>query len=120
MPIREPIRQLQRWASQSLANTFALRAAQIAIASSLMVALISLILIYWIEKNTLEARLLEKSQRVAERVETAVGIIESSASDLSRNPMFMTALLDEELHPLGKSRNSLGVVRGVFGERLSE
>jgi signal transduction histidine kinase len=88
------LQQLQRWSNQSLANTFAFRAALIAIASSLMVALISLAVIYWVEKATLTDQLHEKSRRIVERIEAVVGIVESSAADLAKNPMFMTALLD--------------------------
>jgi signal transduction histidine kinase/CheY-like chemotaxis protein/HPt (histidine-containing phosphotransfer) domain-containing protein len=89
-----PFQRLRRWSNQSLANTFALRAALIAIASSLMVAMISLAVIYWVEQVTLVDRLHEKSQRAAKRIEAAIGIMESAALDLTKNPMFMTALLD--------------------------
>ena len=85
---------LRRWNKRSLANTFALRAALIAIVSSLVVVLISLAVIYWVERSTLQERLQEKAARVAERVEGAIEVVESAAFALSKSSMFTTALLD--------------------------
>jgi len=85
---------LLRWDKRSLANTFALRAAFIAIVSSLVVVLISLAVIYWVERSTLQERLQEKAARVAERVEGAIVVVESAAFALSKSSMFTTALLD--------------------------
>lgn len=90
------IQRFQSWRTRSLANAFALRAAQIAIASSLMVAMISLLAIYLVERASLADRLHEKSQRVAERLAAAIDIVESSVGDLAKNPIFMTALLDSK------------------------
>lgn len=85
---------LRDWRNRSLANVFALRAALIAIASCLVVALISLVVIYWIELNTLHEQLQEKANRFAERVEGAIVVVESAVDDLSNSPLFTTALLD--------------------------
>lgn len=94
MNFRQPIDSLRRWRSASLANTFALHAALIAIASMVLVALMSLTVIYWVESNTLRERLQEKSGRVNERLEASIAVVESSTAALARNPMFMSALLD--------------------------
>lgn len=85
---------LQQWNDRSLANSFALRAALIAVASSLLVALISLIVIFSVEQATLQKSLQEKTVRLADRIEGAINTIEGAVTDLSKNPMFMTALLD--------------------------
>ena len=94
MNFREPLNALRRWRTSSLANTFALRAAFIAIASIVVVALMSLAVIYWVEASTQHERLQEKSGRVVERLEASINVVESSVTALAKNPMFMTALLD--------------------------
>ncbi len=94
MSIRESLNALRRWSQSSLANTFALRAALIAIVSSLVVALISLTVIYWVERTTHHQHLQERAGRFAERFESSIDIVESTALALARNPMFITALLD--------------------------
>jgi signal transduction histidine kinase len=91
-----PLEAIRRWRTSSLANTFALQAAFIAIASIAVVALMSLAVIYWVEASTQHERLQEKSGRVAERVEAAINVVESSVTALAKNPMFMTALLDSK------------------------
>jgi len=85
---------LQRWRTSSLANTFALHAAFMSVASIVLVALMSLAIIYTTESSTLHERLRDKSVRVAERIEAAIGVVENSVAALSNNPMFMTALTD--------------------------
>ena len=85
---------LQQWNDRSLANSFALRAALIAVASSLVVALISLIVIFSVEQATLQASLEEKARRLVDRIEGTINTVESGVTDLSKNPMFTTALLD--------------------------
>ena len=85
---------LQRWSHQSLANAFALRAAVIAIGSSLVVALISLAVIFWVEEASLHAHLQDRAKSVAERVERSIDVVESAVADLAVSSMFMTALLD--------------------------
>jgi signal transduction histidine kinase/CheY-like chemotaxis protein len=87
---------LRQWHDRSLANSFALRAALIAVGSSLVVALISLIVIFSVEKATLRTSLQEKTGRLLERIEGVINIAESAATDLSKNPMFTTALLDSQ------------------------
>ena len=94
MNIREPLNVLRRWRASSLANTFALQAALIATASIALVALMSLVVIYWVEASTQQERLHEKSGRVVERLEASINVVESSVTALAKNPMFMTALLD--------------------------
>ena len=89
-----PIKALWQWQRSSLANAFALRAAFIAIACSLMVAMVSLGVIYWVERASLQEKLQEKSSRIADRVEGAIGILENAVTDLSKNPLLVTALLD--------------------------
>lgn len=89
-----PLQALRRWRASSLANTFALQAAFIAIASIVVVALMSLAVIYWVEASTQHERLQEKSGRVVERLEAAINVVENSVTALAKNPMFMTALLD--------------------------
>jgi len=85
---------LRRWSNRSLANAFALQAAIIALGSSLLVALISLGVIFGVEQATLRERLQEKSRRLAERVETSIDLVERSVRELANNPIFTTALLD--------------------------
>ncbi|MDP3337587.1 MAG: hypothetical protein Q8S51_12440, partial [Rhodoferax sp.] len=96
MNLQNPLTALRRWRISSLANTFALQAAFIAIASIVVVALMSLTVIYWVEARTQHERLQEKSGRVAERLEASINVVESSATALAKNPMFMTALLDSK------------------------
>jgi signal transduction histidine kinase len=91
---QNPFTALRRWRTSSLANTFALNAAFIAIASIVVVALMSLAVIYWVEASTQHERLHEKSGRVVERLEASINVVESSVTALAKNPMFMTALLD--------------------------
>ncbi|MDI1246751.1 MAG: ATP-binding protein [Rhodoferax sp.] len=91
---QKPLNALRRWRASSLANTFALQAAFIAIASIAVVALMSLGVIYWVEARTQHERLQEKSGRVVERLEASIKVVESSVTALAKNPMFMTALLD--------------------------
>ena len=85
---------LQRWSQQSLANAFALRSALIAIVSSLVVAFIFLFVLFWVEESTLHRQLQEKANRLAERVEGTIEIVESAVADFSKSSMFTTALLD--------------------------
>jgi len=94
--VQNPLDALRRWRTSSLANTFALQAAFIAIASIAVVALMSLAVIYWVEARTQHERLQEKSGRVAERLEASINVVESSVTALARNPMFMNALLDSK------------------------
>ncbi len=89
-----PLKALWHWQRNSLANAFALHAALIAIASSLMVAMVSLAVIYSVEHNALQEKLQEKSRHVAERLEGAIGTLENAVTDLSKNPLLVTALLD--------------------------
>jgi len=88
------IAAFRRWQNLSLRNLIALRAAIIAIGSSMLVALISLAVIYWVEQITLREHLQEKAQRLAERVEAKLTIVEEITSELARSSMFSTALLD--------------------------
>jgi signal transduction histidine kinase/CheY-like chemotaxis protein len=88
------LKALRQWDDRSLANSFALRAALIAVGSSLMVALISLVVIFSVEHATLRSNLQEKTGRLVERVEGAINTVESAVIDLSRNPISTTALLD--------------------------
>lgn len=88
------LEMLRKWSKRSLANSFALQAVIIAVGSSLMVALISLAVIYWVEQATLQKNLQEKAGRFAERVEGSIHTVESATTDLSMTPIFTTALLD--------------------------
>jgi len=88
------VKALRQWNDRSLANSFALRAALIAVASSLVVALISLIVIFSVEQVTLHKSLEEKARRLLDRIEGTITIVESGVTDLSKNPVFTTALLD--------------------------
>ena len=94
MITQKPLDALQRWRTASLANTFALHAAFMSVASIVVVALMSLAVIYTTERSSLHERLRDKSVRVAERTEAAIGVVEDSVTALSNNPMFMTALMD--------------------------
>lgn len=85
---------LWQWRRRSLANSFALHAVAIAACSSLMVGFASMAVIFWVEQATLQKNLQEKAGRSAERIEGAIRVVESAIFDLSKNPMFMTALLD--------------------------
>lgn len=94
MKFQEPLKTFRHWRTSSLANTFALQAAFIAIASIAVVALMSLAVIYWVEARTQHERLQEISGRVAERLEASINVVESSVAALAKNPMLMTALMD--------------------------
>jgi PAS domain S-box-containing protein len=88
------LKALQHWSNRSLANAFSLRAAQIAVASGVAVALIFLAVLYWVEAADFRQRLHGRATRAAERVEGSIGVVDRSAADLAKNPMFMTAVLD--------------------------
>jgi signal transduction histidine kinase/ActR/RegA family two-component response regulator len=89
-----PCQAFHRWCESSLANTFALRAALIAIVSSMTVALISLVVIYRVEQATLAEKLNDKARHVAGRLEGSIAVLENSVVDLSNTSLFVTALLD--------------------------
>ena len=94
MNIPWTLNALWRRRQQSLANAFALRSALIAIGSSLVVAFIFLVVLFWVEKSTLHTQLQEKANHLAERVERTIEIVESAAADFSNSSMSTTALLD--------------------------
>lgn len=81
---------------ESLANLFAVHSATLAIVSCLIVAVISLGVIFWSESQSQTKTLQEKARRLTERIEAAVGVVEDSIGSLSKSPMFMTALLDSQ------------------------
>jgi len=85
---------VRQWSQRSLANSFALRAASIAIVSVLVVSAISMVVIFWTENRTQEDRLQEKAERLADRVEQAIAVMESTVAELAKSPIFNTALLD--------------------------
>ena len=87
---------LKRWSQQSLSNDFALRSALIAIVSSLAVAFIFLVVLFWVEESTVHRQLQERANRLAERVEGTIEIVESVVAELSKSSMFTTALLDSK------------------------
>ncbi|MDD2882659.1 MAG: ATP-binding protein [Rhodoferax sp.] len=60
----------------------------------MVVAAIFLTVVFWTEESTLHTHLQEKSNRLAERVERTIDVVESAVSDLATSAMFMTALLD--------------------------
>lgn len=88
------LQRLHVWRERSLASAFALRAALIAIVSSLVVAIISLVVIYRLEQTMLRERLEEQAQRLAERVEGRIELMEVAVRDLAGSSLVATALLD--------------------------
>lgn len=86
--------RVRQWRQRSLANSFAQQAVIIAIGSSLMVALVFLLVIFLVEQSTIKSNMQEKARRFADRVEGSIRVVESATADLALNPMFATALLD--------------------------
>ncbi len=86
----------RQWRRRSLANTVALQASVIAIGSGLLVALISLIVLYWSQSLALQDQMREKAIRLTERVERTINVAESASADLAKNTIFISALLDSE------------------------
>ena len=94
MTIPHVFNAFKQWRNRSLANSFALNAASIAIVSSLVVAFVFLAVIYQVEAGILQERLQAKANRLAERIETPIVVVESAVLDLSKSALFATALLD--------------------------
>lgn len=90
-PFLEAIRQ---WRQRSLANSFALRAAGIALISVLVIAAVSVASLYWTERQSIEAELRGKAGNAAGRIEQSIEVLEKSLAELARSPAFMAALLD--------------------------
>ncbi len=85
---------IQQWAKHSLANSIALQASAIAIGSGLLVAVISISVLFWTQDIALHKQLQEKSVRLTDRIERTINVVESSVSDLAKSSMFTTAMLD--------------------------
>ena len=86
--------RLAAWNRASLANAFTLHAALIAIASVLVVAAVSLAVIYDAEYRDLQNRLQQKAIRFGDRVATAVGTLENQTLVLAKSSIFANALRD--------------------------
>lgn len=84
----------RQWRRRSLANTFAVRAAMVTVTSVLMVAGVSLAIIYWTEQRAVESALQHHAETAAERVEAPLKVIARDIAELAGSPMFATALLD--------------------------
>ena len=82
------------WHQRSLANSFALRAAGLAVTCVLVVATISIAVIYWSERHAADIQLRQKASNATERLEEPMRVMESALSELSRSALFTTALLD--------------------------
>lgn len=86
--------ELRQWYRRSLANIFALRAASVALFSVLLVAGVSVSILFWTERQAVEAALHRDARTAVERVEAPLKVVADTLDDLSRSPMFATALLD--------------------------
>jgi len=84
----------RRWQRNSLANAIALHASLIAIAAALLVAAISLVVLYQTQDTALNNQMEEKVTRLAERMERTISVAEHTVEDLSRSAMFTTAIMD--------------------------
>jgi PAS domain S-box-containing protein len=85
---------IRQWSQRSLANSFALRAASIALISVLVIAAVSVGSLYWTERRAIEAELNSKAGNAAGRIEQSIEVLEKSLAELARSPAFMAALLD--------------------------
>jgi len=84
----------RRWERNSLANAIGLHASLIAIAAALLVAAISLVVLYQTQDTALNNQMMEKVTRLAERMERTISVAEHTVRDLSRSAMFTTAIMD--------------------------
>jgi PAS domain S-box-containing protein len=91
---RQFIQTIRQWNQRSLANSFALRAASIALISVLVIAAVSVVTLYWTERHASEAELNSKAGNAAGRIEQSIEVVEKSLAELARSPAFMAALLD--------------------------
>ena len=82
------------WHRRSLTNSFALRAAGLAVVCVLVVAAVSIAVIYWSERRAADTQLRQKADNAAERLEEPLRVVESALTELSRSALFTTALLD--------------------------
>lgn len=88
------ITAFQQWKKRSLANSISMLASLIAIGSGILVAIISLIVLFWSQNIALHKQLNEKAMRLADRVERSINVVESTVADLAKSSMFTTAILD--------------------------
>lgn len=85
---------LQRWRQGSLANTLTLWATGVALVSVILVAGLSIAIIYWTESRAYEAELSHKSRVAANSLEEPILVVGRTLVELARSSLFTTALLD--------------------------
>ncbi|MFA6014636.1 MAG: ATP-binding protein [Gallionellaceae bacterium] len=92
--MRPILKALHQWQQHSLANSITLQASVIAIGSALLIALISLSVLFWTQNISLHTQLQEKAGRSADRIERVINITETTSADLAKSPIFTTAIMD--------------------------
>ena len=84
----------RQWSRRSLANTFALRAAATSLISVLVAAGVSVGTLLWTEQQSINSALHHDAQTAVAHVEEPLRVVARTLNDLSKSPMFATALLD--------------------------
>lgn len=92
--MRPILKTLHQWQQRSLANSITLQASVIAIGSALLIALISLSVLFWTQNISLHKQLQDKAERSVDRIERAINITETTSADLAKSPIFTTAIMD--------------------------
>lgn len=85
---------IRAWQQRSLGHSFIFSAASLVLTSVLLIAAISVAILYWLERRAEQAELHHKGQVAAERVLDPIQVMAQALLELSRSAMFTTALLD--------------------------
>ncbi len=84
----------RHWQQRSLGHSFMLSAASLALISVVLIASISVAVLYWTERQAVRAELRHKGQVAAESVADPIRIMARALSEFARSAMFTTAVLD--------------------------
>jgi HAMP domain-containing protein len=85
---------LRHWQQRSLGHSFMLSAASLALISVVVIATISIAVLYWTERQAVRAELHHKGQVAAESVTNPIQVMARTLSKFTHSAMFTTAVLD--------------------------
>jgi two-component system CheB/CheR fusion protein len=85
---------LRDWQQRSLGHSFMLSAASLALISVVLIASISVAVLYWTERQAVRTELHHKGQVATESVADPIQVMARALSELARSAMFTTAVLD--------------------------
>ena len=91
MNLFNPIRH---WQQRSLGHSFMLSAASLALISVVLIASISIAVLYWTERQAVRAELRHKGQIATESVTHPIKVMARALSEFAHSAMFTTAVLD--------------------------